>query len=467
MTLSSSGSDARSPQDKHGTKAAPVLGAPAVPLAGGEAPTTAADVLEAARLEPDAGGPVEAEPKRYLPLVALAYTGICVAVITPVLASMTFKLQHINTDPSAATGQLGLILGLGALFALIANPVVGRLSDRTTSRFGRRRPWIVGGSLVGLVALLGIGLAQDPLTVGLLWFVTQAGLNASLAAIGATVPDVVPVARRGRVSGVIGLAIPVSILLGTSLVSVLSSDVLRFAVPGAIAVVFCVLFAALLPDKVLAVAPAGRITVREIAGSFAFSPRRHPDFAWTWLSKFLVMFGYAGIATFFPLFLANRFGMGEQESLRVIVLANTLATVGTVIASPLAGWLSDRLERRRVFVALAGSVMVVGLVMLAFAPSIPVVLVAQAIIGIGAGSFTAVDLALATQVLPNPEDTAKDLGVLNTANTLPQSIAPVIAPGVIALGALTPIGGYSAWYVFGAVVAIAGAVVVYRVRSVR
>lgn len=448
---------------------APPVAEPIGTVAGPEASATAAGTLTGTAFADVAApaGPASREPRFYTALLVLATLGVCIAVITPVLASMAFKLQHITADPAAAVSQLGVILGLGALFALLANPIVGRLSDRTTSRFGMRRPWIVGGSVVGLVSLVGVGTATSPLLVGIAWFVTQAALNATIAALTATVADQVPVDRRGKVSGFFGLAIPLSILAGTALLSVLPTDLLRFAVPGAIGVALCVAFAAYLPDRVLTEKPAGRLDVRQIAGAFAFSPRRHPDFAWTWLSKFLVMFGYAGIATFYPLFLADRFGYDEAQTLQVIVLSNLINVGVTLVASPVAGWLSDRLQRRRVFVAIAGSIMVVGLVLLAFAPSMPLVYLAQGIIGLGIGAFTAVDLALGTLVLPNREDTAKDLGILNTANSLPQSIAPFVAPAVIAVGASTAIGGYQSWYLFGAIVSLVGAVLVYRVKSVR
>ncbi|GMA23080.1 hypothetical protein GCM10025864_08390 [Luteimicrobium album] len=111
--------------------------------------------------------------------------------------------------------------------------------------------------------------------------------------------------------------------------------------------------------------------------------------------------------------------------------------------------------------------MVVGLAVLAFAPNIGTLVLAEAIIGFGAGSFLSVDLALATQVLPNPDDTAKDLGVLNIANALPQSIAPAIAPAILAVGNAIGLGGYTFWYLVGAVVALAGAVLVYRIKGVK
>jgi hypothetical protein len=70
-------------------------------------------------------------------------------------------------------------------------------------------------------------------------------------------------------------------------------------------------------------------------------------------------------------------------------------------------------------------------------------------------------------VLPDAEDTAKDLGVINIANALPQSIAPAIAPGVIALGAATAIGGYSLFYLVGAAAALAGALLIFRVKGTK
>jgi MFS family permease len=94
------------------------------------------------------------------------------------------------------------------------------------------------------------------------------------------------------------------------------------------------------------------------------------------------------------------------------------------------------------------------------------IIVADTILGFGGGGFFAVDLALATEVLPNSEDTGKDLGVLVITNGLPQSIAPAIAPGIIALGGAA-ISGYSLLYLVGAVVAVLGAVFIYRIKGVR
>jgi MFS family permease len=405
-------------------------------------------------------------PRGFTPALAGVNFGVFVALLTPVMVSMAFKIQHISATPEDATGSLGLVLGVGALFALIANPLAGRLSDRTTSRFGMRRPWILSGAVVGLAGFALIGVATSVWVVLLAWCLVQASLNAMLAAANATLPDQVPAESRGRVSGVVGITTPLAILAGTTLVNFLTADFARFFVPGAIAVVLAVLFVLVVKDRRLDEKPAQRFTIGQFFGSFVFNPAKHRDFGWTWLTKFFIMFGYAGIATFLPFFLTERFALDEQGAIGVILAANVASTIAMVISSPLGGYLSDKLGKRRVFVAAAGLIMVVGLVLLAVAPSITMVIVAQTIIGFGAGSFFSVDLALATEVLPNKADTAKDLGVLNIANALPQSIAPAIAPSIIAIGAATPLGGYTVWYLFGAIVAFFGAVLVYRIKGV-
>jgi MFS family permease len=179
------------------------------------------------------------------------------------------------------------------------------------------------------------------------------------------------------------------------------------------------------------------------------------------------MFGYVGVGTFIPFFLTDRFGLDEQTAITTVLLCNLVLFACMAISGPLGGYISDRVGKRRIFVAAAGVIMVVGLVVMAFATDPTMVIVGQGIIGLGLGSFTSVDLALATEVLPNPDEAAKDLGVLNIANTLPSSVAPIIAPAIIALGSATAIGGYSLFFLVGAASCLLGAVLVFRIKGVK
>ncbi|WP_405497252.1 MFS transporter [Nocardia sp. NBC_00511] len=405
-------------------------------------------------------------PRGFLSSLLLSYFGLYLAVLTPVMVSMAFKLERITESSQHATAALGLVAGSGAIVGMIVHPVTGRLSDRTRSAFGRRRPWILGGTIVGAIGLGCVGLAPNVPLVLIGWCIAQAGLNAAMTAAQAAIADQVPRDQLGRISGLAGVTTPLSILAGSVLVTVLAGDVARFLVPGLVALVLVLPLLVRLDDERFegAAEPFGP---RQFVGSFAFDPRRHPSFSWVMVSRFLVMFGSAGIGTFFPFFLVEKFDLAEDQVTHTVLQVNVATVLCLSLSAPLGGFLSDRIGRRRPFVAVAGLVMATGLALLAFAPTLGAVIAAQGVIGLGLGAFAAVDQALSTQVLPNPEDTAKDLGLLTLAGNLPQSIGPVIAPAIIALGSATALGGYPAWYLFGAVVCLAGAVSVYRVTGVR
>ncbi len=405
-------------------------------------------------------------PRGFVPGLLGAYFGLFLAVLTPVMVSMAFKLQHITESSQRATAALGLVAGSGAVVGMVVHPVAGRLSDRTRSVFGRRRPWILGGAITGVIGLGCVGFATNVPMVLIGWCVAQAGFNSAMTAVQAAVADQVPSDRLGRISGLAGVTTPLSILAGSVLITVLAGDVVRFVVPGLIALVLVIPLLVRLDDQRFdgVAEPYGP---RQFVSSFAFDPRKHPSFSWVMVSRFLVMFGYAGIGTFFPFFLAEKFSLAEDEVTRTVLLVNVATVACLSLSAPIGGFLSDRIGRRRPFVAVSGLVMATGLALLAFAPSLGAVIAAQGLIGLGLGAFTAVDQALSAQVLPNPQDTAKDLGLLVLAGSLPQSIGPAIAPAVIAVGSATALGGYPAWYLLGALACLGGAVSVYRVTTVR
>jgi len=386
----------------------------------------------------------------------LAGLGLNLALLTPVVVTLALKVEAVA--PASKERDLGLVLGVGALLALLSNPLAGRLSDRTTSRAGRRRPWLLAGAALGAAGLLVVALAGNVLLIGVGWCIAQIAYNGALAAHSATLPDQVPPSRRGAISGLVGITTLLSVVAGTLLTAVLSSDLARFLVPAAIALVFVAVFAAVLQDR-----PATRrppLTARGFFGSFVFDPRRHPDFGWAWLTRFTFVFAAATGLTYLPYFLSDRLGIPTADVPARVAVATVLAAVATVATSVAGGVLSDRIGRRKPFVVVAGLVAMVGLVVVALSGSFTQLLIGEVVLGLGTGCFYAVDLALITEVLPSAEDAGKDLGVINMANALPQSLAPAVAPVFLA------IGGYPLLFIAGAVVGIVGALLVTRIRSV-
>jgi len=147
-----------------------------------------------------------------------------------------------------------------------------------------------------------------------------------------------------------------------------------------------------------------------------------------------------------------------EDGLLILILIYTAALIATTVV---AGRLSDRSGRRKIFVIWSGAVMAVAALLLAISPTWPAAITAAAVLGGGYGVYLAVDAALVTQVLPAVTDRAKDLGVVNIANSAPQVLAPALAAPIV-----SALGGYPVLYTVTAVVTLLGGVLVYRIRSV-
>lgn len=412
-------------------------------------------------------------PRGYVPTVTLSAFGLYLAGITPLIGGLSVKLQHI-VGLAQAPSALGLIAGVSSVVALIVQPLIGRLSDRSTSRFGMRKPWLAVG-IAGLVlSLVAAGLAPNVPLILAAMVLGSIFANFAYAAQAATLSDQVPEAKRGGVSGLLGAASPMGILVGSVLLALLPTDFLRFAVPAVFALVLGYLFVFTLHDRIRATPPTQSLNLRQLLLSFVFNPKEHPDFGWAWLSKLLIILGYGSVTGYLTLYLGNAYGMNTTQQLAFNAIANIIAVGALVLFSIVGGFISDRVGRRKPFVFIGGLLIAAGVSVVAASPTfhaagLGVILLGQLVTGIGAGLFFAVDQALCIAALPNQDDVAKDLGVLNIANTLPGTLGPFLTGLVlIPIGnAIFPSGGYVFAFLLGAAFALAGAVAVTRMRGVR
>lgn len=400
----------------------------------------------------------------FMTLYILATVALWIALLTP--ASVTLALRVADLDPAGKTGALSAITGVGALFALVANPVFGRLSDLSTSRWGQRKPYMVGGTLLGTAALAIIGLAPNLLVVSLGWCLAQLCFNAALAALVAILPERVPSRRRGVVSGLLGMTIQVAQVAGTFLILLTGTAGLgMFVVPALIAVVCVLGFAVFLKEVHHSRADLPRVSWRSLATSLWINPVKHSDFAWVWLGRFLLITATSLLTTYKTYFLMDRLHYTSAQAAIILFWSMLILAVTNTVGSIACGWLSDVVRRRKVFVWGSAAVFGVGMLVVALSHALPTFFVGVAIAGVGGGIYTGVDYALVADVLPNSDTEAgKGMGVLNLANALPQSVAPAIAPVFLAMG-----GGenYTALYLAAAGFSVAGAVVVRFIRGTR
>lgn len=391
----------------------------------------------------------------------IASAGLWMAVLAPALVVLAIKIAELTT-PDTRAGAYSLVAGVGALIALLANPVFGRLSDRTTSRFGMRKPWIIGGSLLGLVGLFILGSATGVLGVLIGWIIAQLSFNAALAALVAALPDQAAPDQRGKLSGLIGMTLPIGLVAAAFCAQLFDSAFLMAVVPGTAGVAIALGVAFTFKDRVLAEAPKDRYTTLDFVGSFYFNPVQHPGLGWAWFTKFLVYMAYCCGLLYMPYFLADHLGVAQDAVATLVFQATLVNSAGTVASSLLGGWISDRIGRRKNLVILSAVVIMVGLVTIATSNGFSQVLLGQTIVGVGIGCFTAVDVALIADLLPvDQTENAKTFGVFNIAQALPQSLVPALAAPVIALA------GYPGLFIGGAVVGLVGAALVTRIKGVK
>lgn len=394
----------------------------------------------------------------WVTLLFLANLGLWLGIYAPVQVLLPEQAQLM--DKADKTLLLSVVMGVGALAALVANPVIGMLSDRTTSRWGRRHPWTIAGAVIGALGLVVLATAPDILVMTIGWCLVQAGLNGMLAALTSALPDRVPVAQRAQVGGFIGISQMLGTVLGALIVTVLITQLAGGYLACAVIVVLgAIAFIVFTPDTRLPVAfrPAGSISAA--LRNLWISPRRFPDFAWGWTTHFLINLGNALGTLYLLYFLSDAAHYPDPQTGLLILMAlyGAALTVGAVVC----GITSDKSGKRRQYVVGSAAVMAVAALLLVIWPTWTSALFAAPLLGVGFGTYWAVAMAILTQVLPAASDRAKDLGVVNIANALPQVIAPAIA-GVL----LAATHSYPALFALAAIATVAGGMTILRVRSV-
>lgn len=416
------------------------------------------------------------------------------ALLAVVIPSMVARLL----DPANKSINLAIVVNAGTLVAVVVNPLVGAISDYATYRLGRRRPFMIIGTILNVFALLLFAFSPYwfsggalLFTFALLFLLLQFSNNFANSPWSAIIADKVPANQRGLASGFNGLFT----LLGTIIGSLLAGSMLGGAVAGnnlavyrtAIVQVFVVIAAV----QILFVAYTV-ITVKEIPlpreqqvafnvrlflKKFFFKPSQYPDLSWVLLARFLVMMGIWSVYYFLTYYFNDVLGgagvktilyntpfTGEQFNGGIFQPAVLLLALPTSI---LAGWASDRWGRKGL-VYLSGAMMtIVCLIFMVFQNQWGA-LIAGAFFGIGYGAYTSVDWALTTDVLPPTDEAGKFMGVWSAVGILPQVVGITIGGVILQLLQTIPNHfGYTSLFGLTVVYLILGTIVIRQVKGAR
>ena len=398
--------------------------------------------------------------------MVLAQFGVFMAFITPIAISLAIRVEELAPGHEE---YLGYITGAGALFVMLTSPFMGIWSDRTRTRFGRRRPFMVGGTIVGVLSLIVMALAPTVFVLGFGWVLAQWGWGTVLSNLQISTADRLPESQRGKVAGLTGFATQVAPVFGViATFAVTGNALLLFLIPGAVGVVLVALFVLLVHEADSRTLPREPLGVAGVLKKYLYNPVKYPDFSLNWLGRFLFYAGLTLNTTFTAFFFASRLGIDVKDVAGIIAALGGAGVLATTVGAIGGGFLSDRLKRRKIFVFAGGALMALGMIVMVLGTGIPTIAAGSLIVSAGIGTFAAVDQALLLDLLPEREtDAGRFMGITGFATSLPQALGPLAASGILLVGATGGEKNYTLLYLVAAALVLAGGLVITRIRSVR
>jgi len=408
--------------------------------------------------------PGSKQPRGFLFAFVAAWFGLSLVLST--LGGASIPKAFAFLDDSTKGVNLSIVAAVGGLVVIVITPLFGRLSDRTMSKLGKRRPWILGGALAGLagVGLLAFSVGLWQVIVG--WAIVQTGFGATNAAVHALLADQIPTRIRARVSAAASTANAVALIFGALMIAALPNDLqwTWFIVPGVIGTIFSVLLFFRLHDIVRTEKPEPW-KWSDVLSTYWLNPVKYRDFFWAWACRLLVTMSIFTVSVYLLFFIIDRLQVPKEEASGVYATVLIAFTLASIVTTLLFGWISDRTGRRKAIVWVSALLSAAGLTIAALAPDLTTFLIAMILVGGAQGAFISVDIAMMTEVLPNFDEAGKDLGIVSLSYQVPQVLVPVLAIPLLAIGG----GGenYAALFIAAIVFGVLGGLCVLPIKSVK
>lgn len=361
-----------------------------------------------------------------------------------------------------STGVLSWTTIVGVLVAMIVTPLFGVISDGWRSKYGKRRPLMLIGTVPTVIFLVILAYAPSVplLLLGLVGI--QCFNNVAQSAYQGLIPDLVPHEQRGTASGFMGLYNQLGVVVG--------GIIAAFAGP----ILFCwatlaAMLAALLATLGLVKEPssqaAPRTRLKDQMKTFLVTGEAYRDFRWVFITRLFVMSGLYVLQGYLYYYL--EFVMGIKNPATQVFGLLMILSVTALISAMVAGSLSDRLNNRRAIVAAAGILQGICALFFVFTHSLTLIYVAGAIFGLGYGAYQSVDWALVVDTLPG-KSAAKDMGIWSISTTGAQLVASLMA-SLLALFVIPILGTSQSYRILFALTAaffVAGSLLIWKVRQV-
>ena len=388
-------------------------------------------------LAPEASQAEPGRPTRDLPRGALVRISLFWLGLTSIDAVVNAAVQsRIKFEGLVAPGtegtSLAIVAALTFFFSVAIQPTVGSISDYTTSRWGRRKPYIVVGALFDALFLIGIASANSLMAIAAFVVLLSLSTNIARGPFQGYVPDLVPDRQVGLASAMVGLMQVLGNVLGFALASIANTQgnvgLAIFAI-AAVEVGTMISVVWKVPNGPPAKPREGRSWVTIAAETWGTDILREKSYIWLLASRLFILMGGAAVLNFVYLYLADSHGLSQQEAGAAFLQMLGAATVASLLSIIPASRLSDRIGRKPVIYGCSVLGML-GLALIALAPNVLTATIGAAIFGASQGTFLSVDWALMTDIIPKASS-GRYMGISNVVTASSTTIAVIIGGPLI------------------------------------
>ena len=367
--------------------------------------------------DPEAGArPTALLPTGQLVRISLYWLGLT-AIDAAVSQYISFRLVYTDIRGDIGIGLATTLLTVGsALLAILIQPTMGSISDYAVTRWGRRKPFIVFGSLLDVVFLLGIANSNTLLALGAFVMLLQVSTNIARGPFQGYVPDLVAEPQVGKASALVGLMQVFGNVTGLVLANLAAiSGNLQLGL-FAVAIVELVTMASVVlrVGKGMPPKPRNGRPWRSIAAeTWGTDILKERSYVWLVISRLFFLTAGGILFAYVTLYLKSVFGMTQDEAGRTNLVLIVAVVLGNCVTVWPASRLSDRIGRKPVIWAACGFG-ALGAAIAAFAPSVPLAILGGTLFGAANGTFLAVDWALMTDLIPRAS-AGRYMGMSNVA----------------------------------------------------
>lgn len=405
--------------------------------------------------------PTKALPVGHLIRISLYWLGLT-AIDGAVGLFIQNRLNFGGFADPLEIGRMSFLLSVPvAVISILIQPTIGSISDYTVSRWGRRKPYIVIGSLLDLVFLAGIAMADTVLILGAFVALLTFSTNIARGPFQGYVPDLIPDKQVGLASAMVGMmqivgnvtgfvAVTVAVLIGRIELAILAVAIVELATMVAVV--------AKVGEGQPPKPREGRSWARIAGETWGTDVLRERSYVWLLISRLFFLMGGAMLVNYILTYLKQSHGLDQDAANATNLVMLVVIVVANVIAIVPSARISDRIGRKPV-IYVACVVGGIGVTLAALAPEIPLAIVGGALFGASAGTFLAVDWALMTDIIPKASS-GRYMGLSNVATTA-STLFAVASGGLVldAINASMGIGaGPRAAYLLGAVFYVVAAV---------